>query len=149
MQKDTVIVGDRRISTIGNIVMRVSPAAESADRIEQKVARVEAMDEEGFALGVVNFQILMESIRDLDQCIPIEIGLSRDNNVDSARLLRIRHGQTKIYIAGMTRTQPEYDPEEDALDTLLAENESLKQRVAELESKCDPVAVFIAAGAGP
>lgn len=27
-QNDTVIVGDRRISTIGNIVVRVSPAAE-------------------------------------------------------------------------------------------------------------------------
>ena len=149
MRHDTVIVGDRRISAIGNIVVRVSPAAESAAQIVEKVANIAAMDEEGFVLGVVDFEILMDAIRDLDQMTPLEIGLSRGNNAEGARLLRIRHGQTKIYIAGMTRLPSEYDRESDALDIILAENEALKKRIAELESKCDPVAVFVSAGAGP
>jgi len=148
-QNDTVIVGDRRISTIGNIVVRVSPAEESAAQIVEKVANIEAMDEEGFVLGIVDFEILMDAIRDLDQTTPLEIGLSRGKNAAGARLLRIRHGQTKIYIAGMTRLPPECDREPDALDAILAENEALKRRIVELESKCDPVAVFVGMGDDP
>ena len=141
-QNDTVIVGDRRISTIENIVVCVSPAEESADQIAERVAKVEAMDDEGFVLGVVNFEILMDCLRELDQDIPLEIGLSRGNTADGARLLRIRHGQTKIYIAGRTRLpSSEYAHEPDALDAILAENVTLKKRIAVLREQLNPATV--------
>lgn len=146
-QSGTVIVGNRRITTIGTLILRISPAGETADQISRQVDRIEERDKEGFALGVVDFEVLMASIRDLDQATPLEIGLSRDLIGSNTRLLRLRHGETKIYIAGMSLTPSEC--EEDALETLQAENEVLKKRVAELESKCDPVAVFVGVGAGP
>lgn len=136
MKAERFVVGDREITTIGNILISTRPADTTGKRAVDLLAACEKREEKGFVSGVYDFGVLMDALRELDQDIPIELSLSVETVSGRARLLRIVHDDTTIYLAGRTKVRPDDPyPEPDALIEILRENKALKERIAELEMR--------------
>jgi hypothetical protein len=130
-----IISGDRAIEYVRNIAVRVFPAPDEAISALKNANRIEEEAGDNFVMGFYDFEIFMDLLRDLQQDNPLEIGISTNAADGRARLLRIRHREMTIYLAGMSGSHKEPEPAPDALDILQAENEALKNRIAELEMR--------------
>jgi hypothetical protein len=133
MNSDKFILGDHEICMVDNILISIRPAEGKADHARFLLDTCEKREERGFVSGLYNFGILMGALRELDQDKPIEISMSVENIEGRARLLKIIHDGTTIYLAGMTQFRSGLPPEPDALTHILQENEVLRERIAELE----------------
>jgi hypothetical protein len=154
MKSHTFLVGNQEVLEVDEcpgkcpVALKIRPAEKSSSKVQEHIRNV---GQTPFALGVFNLEILYELIEDLAIGEPVEIGLSlgkASGHRGRARLPSIQQGETRIYLAGMDYLPSKPDPEPDALDDLQAENERLKQRIAELEN-ANPTGVFKRAGAGP
>lgn len=134
MNPTRFVLGDREITTIGNIMVSSRPADTTAKHAADLLTACEKREEKGFVSGFYDLGFLMEALRELDQDIPIEISLSVETVGGRARLLKIVHDNTTTYLAGRTliRASDPF-PEPDALTEILRENEILRERIAELE----------------
>jgi hypothetical protein len=134
MKSNTFLIDNLQVTRLGEtIALKIQPADESDVDVLEHLRKIGSAE---FALGNYNLRILRELISDLDLCEPIEIGLSLKSPAGRARLLFIRQGETKIYLAGMEYISSESEhPEPDALDLLQKENADLKARVAELKAQ--------------
>ncbi len=136
MNPDRFIIGEREVSFVENVLVTARPARTSSAHAADLLAECEKREKVGYASGIFNFGILMEALRDLDQGTPIEISLSVETVCGRARLLKIVHDDTTIYMAGRTKVRASDPyPAPDALTGILLENEYLRDRMAELEMR--------------
>lgn len=134
MTPERFVLGDREITVVENIMVSTRPARHDVANVVSLLTACEGREKAGFVSGFYNFGILMDALRGLDQDTPIEISLSVETVSGRARLLKIVHDDTTIYLAGRTRINPDDpDPMPDALTEILRENESLRERIAEIE----------------
>ena len=134
MKPDRFVLGDREIQTISNIMVSTRPARYGATHAVDLLAACEEREKKGFVSGIYSLDILMDALRELDQGTPIEISLSVETVGGRARLLKIVHDETTIYLAGRTKVRAgDPNPKPDALTALLLENEYLRDRIAEFD----------------